>query len=800
MKKIYLSVALALGVIASCQKVENVAEVNQPVFETMTAALGDVAETRTQGSANYAADGTSVTGYDVVWSKGDSYILFAEDFAYHKYVLKDGYDGEIVGKFSYAGSGDVTNSIEGAAGLPSNVFVALYPYSEETVAVSTENGYRVNTVIPAQQVYAENSFGVGSAPMVAINHGLAPVLTFKNVCSFFSFPVKASTEKVVIASVALESSNGNPIAGNITVDLSAEDGSVPENLTFTEGASKIEVFCSKGVELSTTEATRFVFALAPGTYDDLVLTFTDVEGNYWTVELGAKLKNQPFTRSRAVIINSPLTLAEKPTATKPIDLVIKAQATAYMDGDRIVPSLSETNFIDWILKLAEAEDPKGLIQEAIYYIGLKNYGAAYEILGGVPGFVKQVERFQETGVVWQMVDYNGTDYIVSMLKDIEKINDIQSLLNYLKEFEMLYEASGLSNTLTESLFNFETLINNFIDQYFVATDTSYADSMISALEETISECNTGISIVEFYISTDFTGWGKYEEKYRPLVNSLQDYVTAAEALIAEIENHPLWTSAKIDAKVDALPEIQIETSLLKALNSGLALIGRDPIKIQINPAKTKAAANEAYNTVIATAKPALKSTLTTAFDSLADLSLIEILEKTVNDPTSVTSKFLTYVFQQESFINSIKTVLHEAVSAIEEQSRNDIAASNVSLKEQAIAVATTTALLNARIDAINKVNASFEKKNQAEIDALYEGPWGIFQKLLNWNKVVEQFVKYDLMDVYGALVELGEAVEDMITYEKVNYSKGTYLYTVENISDYEKDVDYWIIPLSESFE
>ena len=412
MKKFYLLSLLALGMIASCQKVENFSEVTEfGASHTIEATLGDVADTRTEAEAE-VVDGV-ITGYKTIWTANDEISMFQIGMhSKYKLVSGAGTTSGIFGNIGYV-EGGITNGT--ASGFVSPM-VGIYPYAEETTVAEVGDDYVINTTIPTTQIYAEDSFGKGAATMVGVSTNGQNVM-FRNIGTALAIQL---TGDVTITSATL-TSKSHKIAGNVTVTAEAANNWIP--VLNSAEASTVELLCGNGgVKLSTETATKFFFVLAPGTYEknDLTLTFTDTEGNYSEFAIPAAL-----TLERSEI----KALAAKKyeaTGSKPIDLILWAKAKAYMDGDRIVPSLNGTNFIEWITNLANSEDPYAKIEEAIAYLGLKNYNAAYEVLGGVPGFERQVERFEGLGESWLRVDYTGKDFLVSMLKDIEKIKDIPS--------------------------------------------------------------------------------------------------------------------------------------------------------------------------------------------------------------------------------------------------------------------------------------------------------------------------------------------------------------------------------------
>lgn len=139
-------------------------------------------------------------------------------------------------------------------------------------------------------------------------------------------------------------------------------------------------------------------------------------------------------------------------------------------------------------------------------------------------------------------------------------------------------------------------------------------------------------------------------------------------------------------------------------------------------------------------------------------------------------------------MDTVKASLRTIVADIEEASKNDVNAGNSDEKTAAINTAKTTALINARALAAQKINDDFALTNQTNIDNLYAGPWGIFQQILNNGHCIDAFNKLDLLEVYDVLVKLSKVVEEMIAYEK-----GRIYYYIAELEDYQQDIDWWVI-------
>ena len=131
---------------------------------------------------------------------------------------------------------------------------AVYPYAEDTEILSEG---KISIQLPETQYYAKDSFGKGSAPMVAVTSGNeGSSLQFKNVAGFLKLELFGSG--VVVKRIELGGNNNEKLAGTATV--TAEYGSVPK-IEMTASASEMVVLdCGEGVRL-TEATTAFWFAL-----------------------------------------------------------------------------------------------------------------------------------------------------------------------------------------------------------------------------------------------------------------------------------------------------------------------------------------------------------------------------------------------------------------------------------------------------------------------------------------------------------------------------------------------------------
>lgn len=566
MKKIYYSLlaVLSCGMIASCQQDELEfvdSKVDSNLKLTVTLENGVASRTQLEASEN---------GYKTLWSEGDALGLFSTSTAQAKCVLTSG-AGEVDGVFEIK-EGSVSLGTEN--GKNSFGYVGVYPYSVNTAVSKSEDVYTIHTEIPAVQEYAKNSFGNNASPMVGVNQ-TSVSLFLKNVGTVLVLPLKGKDTTIKTATLESKSSK---IAGAavVTVDVTEGNGTPVAEISKENGTSTIELSCGEGVSLSETEATNFFFVLAPGTYaaNDLVITFYDENGYCFETTIAA---DNELLRSHAYTFKDRTFEAQ---GQKLMNLYVRAEASAYMHAERIIPSLKDVNVMDWAQNLKDKPNSKALIEEAITYIALKNYKAAYDVLDGIPGFVRDVKEFNAKGSFIQKVEYNQVGYLVSMLEDIEEIKDIESLLQFMRDFENIYEGSGLRNKFDESLdvfgdnigdwtngfnkllgqfgINIEGLLNTILGELKNA-------SLVESLEKALAEPNSLTSKFLNYLFSQEEFMDTVKASLRTIVAEIEE----ASKNDVNVGNLDQKTAAINTAKTNAL--IYARAAAVEAIKDDFAL-------------------------------------------------------------------------------------------------------------------------------------------------------------------------------------------------------------------------------------
>lgn len=799
MKLRYYFGVLALGLMTSCVQEQFLAESvvpSAPDFEVV-ATLNDEPETRTQMSAD---------GSKVLWCAGDA-ISVLNDGSLYRYVVKTGEGMETATfKFSPLTGDEITGAT--GEGISSDVFAAVYPHNPSATLVKSDNGYLINTEIPASQTYAVNSYGENSSPMVGVND-LRPYFRFKNVGSFLLMPiVSPEGENVTIMSASLESKN-HKIAGATAVTM--VDG-VPTSVEVAaDGQSVVSVSCGEGVKLDPVTPTNFIFVLAPGTYEaeDLVLTFTDNVGNYFKTTIA---KENTFVRSQGLSFK---TRTFDVTGVDAVDLWVKAIAEAYVEAERIVPTITSiSKTYNWVKALATNPDVENLLQEAATLITLGKYELAYDLLNGIPGFERQYNHIEAVGSSIVKVSPDGLESFTSLLSDIEKITDAKSLIKFLNDYERMYEASGIKSQLNTTIGTIgdyikdPSLILGLIkgdktDQTTEEALVSYKETLKSKLNNQVTLCNAALEILKF--TSSFAG-----EK-----EELSNFINAVNALLAKID--ALETKEDVENEVKKLPKININITF------EVPIFGTQTINRNIDPTTFLGEAEDVFNNLISDSifnNGMFDGFVDAIIDDILDYNFVETLEASLNSDVTgnvtmddilaalnltdteaskaaretiknkLTKNTVEYLFSQPQFKQMVIDSLREIVKAYEDSEMSDIAANNKALRDQAIALAKSTAITKARVKATYKIDTELAADNEENLNS---GAWGMFKKVLNNKKCVDIFTELSMLDVYNALTEFVAVVDGIYTFEiKPNEAGEKYNYYKEP-ADYEQDVDWWLL-------
>ncbi|MBQ5738062.1 MAG: leucine-rich repeat protein [Alistipes sp.] len=246
MKKLFWSILCIASLLASCSEIE--IDVNAiEVGEDFTAT---VAETRAE-----------LDGVAVLWNEADELTIFTKTAHNRHYRVKSLSNGNRSATFGYVSySGNDNTKI-------SNNY-AVYPYDAD----ATLSGEVITTKLNAEQVYNAEKVDLANALMVAKSTSTA--LQFVNATSLMRFDVSNNMpDSYTLSSIKLVSA-ANKLAGEVTIDLSADSKAV-----VTESGVNEVTLSAINCEISA-EKQSFYVVLPATTFaaKDLTVTFTYAEG------------------------------------------------------------------------------------------------------------------------------------------------------------------------------------------------------------------------------------------------------------------------------------------------------------------------------------------------------------------------------------------------------------------------------------------------------------------------------------------------------------------------------------------
>ena len=244
MKRFALYIGLATAILASCSTQEKDSQTPQQEDVIYYASFEQPAE---DGTRVYANEDLLLR-----WTADDRVSIFGKNTYNQQYKFL-GETGDNAGGFNRV------DNAEFVTGNPISHVVSVYPYQAST-KISEEEV--VSLTLPAEQHYAENSFGLGANTMVSVSED--DVLQYKNVGGYLM--LKLYGQGVSVSSITLKGNNGEKLAGKATVSMPL-DG-VPTAVMADDATDEITLICDTPVALGATaeESTQFWFVVPPVTF------------------------------------------------------------------------------------------------------------------------------------------------------------------------------------------------------------------------------------------------------------------------------------------------------------------------------------------------------------------------------------------------------------------------------------------------------------------------------------------------------------------------------------------------------
>lgn len=192
---------------------------------------------------------------DVIWSEGDRIKIFAGSDSGRAFEIVDGFAGKTSAEFT-AVEGVFTEG----SGAEFDATVACYPYDEDVKIeyVDYETCSISNVSFPSEQLWHEDSFGTGAAPMVAFRMGMEYDLQFMNVGGLVRF---ALTGEKAVSRITLKGHNGELLSGEGMVTVGSY---VTPTIDMGEDASsEVSLVCDPAVQLNVVAPEAFYISVPP---------------------------------------------------------------------------------------------------------------------------------------------------------------------------------------------------------------------------------------------------------------------------------------------------------------------------------------------------------------------------------------------------------------------------------------------------------------------------------------------------------------------------------------------------------
>ena len=260
MKKLSILTSLAVLASATACTLKEQEEVLPilPQYEEFYATIEQPSET--MDTKTYADD-----QFRVLWHADDRITIFNK-YTYNQQYAFQGETGDNAGGFSKVGDDDFVTGND----LPD--IYAVYPYQKGT---KISNDGVITVSLPAEQTWAEGSFGPGSNTMISATSDNK--LKFRNTGSILAFKLYGSN--VQVSTITLQGNNGERIAGKATVTMPV--GGAPSVAMQSDATRSITLSCATPVTIGTSAGnyTEFWFIVPPTDFTrGFTITVTSADG------------------------------------------------------------------------------------------------------------------------------------------------------------------------------------------------------------------------------------------------------------------------------------------------------------------------------------------------------------------------------------------------------------------------------------------------------------------------------------------------------------------------------------------
>ena len=228
MKRLALYIGLTAALVASCSTQEKDLQTHLQDDVVFYASFERPVD---EGTRVYANEDLLLR-----WTADDRISIFNKN-TYNQQYRFAGETGDNAGGF------DKVAGSEFATGNAISHVVSVYPYQSTTKISESES---LTLTLPAEQHYAENSFGLGANTMVSVTAD--NFLQYKTVGGYLR--LRLYGESVLVSSITLKGNNGEKLAGKATVTMPL-DGTPAVTLA-EDATDQITLVCDTPVALGAT--------------------------------------------------------------------------------------------------------------------------------------------------------------------------------------------------------------------------------------------------------------------------------------------------------------------------------------------------------------------------------------------------------------------------------------------------------------------------------------------------------------------------------------------------------------------
>lgn len=257
MRHFALYLGIAAGIVASCSTKENDFITPSQDDAVFYASFEQPVE---EGTRVYANEDLLLR-----WTTDDRVSIFNK-ITYNQEYRFIGQTGDYEGGFNKVDNPEFMTGSE----IPH--VISVYPFQRQTRVSENEV---ITVSIPAEQSYAQNSFGLGDNTMVSVSTG--NLLYYKNIGGYLM--LKLYGQGVSVSSITLKGNNGEKLAGDATVTMPLNG--VPTVVMASDATDEKTIFCDSPVALGDTpeESTQFWFVVPPVTFSKgFTITVNDLSG------------------------------------------------------------------------------------------------------------------------------------------------------------------------------------------------------------------------------------------------------------------------------------------------------------------------------------------------------------------------------------------------------------------------------------------------------------------------------------------------------------------------------------------